>query len=469
MANIAFKTYVQALTNKATPTGADSMVIIDSADSNNDKETTMTGIYNYFKSLYDSVYQAVLVSGTNIKTVNGSSLLGSGDVSISTTVSDGDKGDITVSSSGSVWEIDAGVVGVTELSASGSPSSATFLRGDNTWAAPAGGGDVSKVGTPVNNQIGVWTGDGTIEGDAELTFDTSTNTLNIAPVSLDGIVGTHSVKSDASSGLLIEANNGTDVSLLGVGNTANVTHYGVHQFPTGGVQIGSSVPFADSAGTLTLQNVDALDATTEATIEAAIDTLANLTSIQGRTVTLADAGADAILGWDDSASAYQNLSAADARAALGLATSDSPEFTSLNVGNSSDTTLSRAGAGDLAVEGVSVLTTSNTKTVTGKRVQPRTASSTTASTLTPDLSSANVYYRTTQTATLTIEAPIGTPVIGETIMIYVDSAGAQTLTINSTYKAFGAAFPATTTAGKTFMMSAQYNGTDWKTLWANAV
>lgn len=110
-----------------------------------------------------------------------------------------------------------------------------------------------------------------------------------------------------------------------------------------------------------------------------------------------------------------------------------------------------------------------TDTLTNKRPQPRTASSTTASTLTPDLSSANVYYRTTQTATLTINAPTGTPVIGETIAIYVDSAGAQTLTIDSTYKVFGAAFPAATTAGKTFMMTSQYNGTDWKTLWANAV
>ncbi len=117
----------------------------------------------------------------------------------------------------------------------------------------------------------------------------------------------------------------------------------------------------------------------------------------------------------------------------------------------------------------SALTTNGTQTVTNKRIQPRTASSTTSSNLSPDLSTANVYYRTTQTATLTIDAPIGTPVIGETIIMYVDSAGAQTLTINSTYKAFGAAFPATSTAGKTFMMSAQFNGTDWKTLWANAV
>jgi hypothetical protein len=47
------------------------------------------------------------------------------------------------------------------------------LSADRTWTV----GDVTKVGTPVNNQIGVWTGDGTIEGDASLTFDTATDTL----------------------------------------------------------------------------------------------------------------------------------------------------------------------------------------------------------------------------------------------------------------------------------------------------
>ena len=46
-----------------------------------------------------------------------------------------------------------------------------------------------------------------------------------------------------------------------------------------GLTVGSSVPFSDSSGTLTLQNVDAIDATTEATLEAAIDTLSNLVSV----------------------------------------------------------------------------------------------------------------------------------------------------------------------------------------------
>lgn len=59
--------------------------------------------------------QDTLVSATNIKTVNGTSLLGTGDVSIGGTLADGDYGDITVSSSGTVLNLDAGVVGTTEL------------------------------------------------------------------------------------------------------------------------------------------------------------------------------------------------------------------------------------------------------------------------------------------------------------------------------------------------------------------
>lgn len=76
-----------------------------------------------------------------MKTINGSSILGTGNLSVSGSgVADGDYGDITVSSSGTVWNIDAATVGVTELSATGTADNTTFLRGDNTWAAPAGGG-----------------------------------------------------------------------------------------------------------------------------------------------------------------------------------------------------------------------------------------------------------------------------------------------------------------------------------------
>lgn len=79
------------------------------------------------------------MSYTELKTINGDSIKGSGNLVVTGGgVSDGDYGDITVSSSGTVWNIDAATVGVTELSATGTPDNTTFLRGDNTWATPNG-------------------------------------------------------------------------------------------------------------------------------------------------------------------------------------------------------------------------------------------------------------------------------------------------------------------------------------------
>jgi len=51
-------------------------------------------------------------------------------------------------------------------------------------------GDASKVGTPVDNQIGVWTGDGTIEGTTGLTYDGS----NFQLTGDIGITGTRITK-----------------------------------------------------------------------------------------------------------------------------------------------------------------------------------------------------------------------------------------------------------------------------------
>jgi hypothetical protein len=49
-----------------------------------------------------------------------------------------------------------------------------------SWAAVGGGGggDVTKVGTPLDNQVPVWTGDGTIEGSTNFTYDGSSLIVN---------------------------------------------------------------------------------------------------------------------------------------------------------------------------------------------------------------------------------------------------------------------------------------------------
>ena len=52
-------------------------------------------------------------------------------------------------------------------------------------------------------------------------------------------------------------------------------------------------------------------------------------------------------------------SGATARTSLGLGTGDSPEFTAVNIGNATDTTITRSSAGVIAVEGSNVLMASN--------------------------------------------------------------------------------------------------------------
>ena len=110
------------------------------------------------------------MSYTPLKTINGQSIKGTGDLTVTGSgVSDGDYGDITVSGSGTVWNIDAATVGVTELSATGTPDNTTFLRGDNTWATPTAT-DPAGWTTIVKSANQDVTNNSTLQDDTELQF-----------------------------------------------------------------------------------------------------------------------------------------------------------------------------------------------------------------------------------------------------------------------------------------------------------
>ena len=66
---------------------------------------------------------------------------------------------------GVVWNVDCTGSGIT-CSKSGASGTINVTGGGG-----GGSGDVTKVGTPVDNEVGVWTGDGTLEGDTNYTWD----------------------------------------------------------------------------------------------------------------------------------------------------------------------------------------------------------------------------------------------------------------------------------------------------------
>lgn len=92
-----------------------------------------------------------------------------------------------------------------------------------------------------------------------------------------------------------------------------------------------------------------------------------------------------------------------------------------------------------------------------------TDSTTSASSLTPDIVSFGTFARSSQAVTLTVNAPTGTPQDGQTIRFRLkDNGTSRTLIWNSVYRPVGIILPSATTAGKTTYLTAIYNTADSK-------
>jgi hypothetical protein len=91
------------------------------------------------------------------------------------------------------------------------------------------------------------------------------------------------------------------------------------------------------------------------TLISALD--ANLATFSVPASTTISAAGAALI--DDAAASNQCTT-------LGLGTGDSPQFTAVNIGAATDTTVARVSAGKISVEGVNVVTISSTDTLTNK-------------------------------------------------------------------------------------------------------
>lgn len=150
----------------------------------------------------------------------------------------------------------------------------TMVAGLPAWAAPSGGGDVTKVGTPVDNQIGVWTGDGTIEGTTGLTYNGSN-------LQLTGDIGSTGTRITKGWFTDLQVTNPIAGSITGnaatVTTNANLTG---HITSTGNAavlgsftvgQLSTAISDADISGTNTGDQSISVTGTTTATIDLSGD------------------------------------------------------------------------------------------------------------------------------------------------------------------------------------------------------
>ncbi len=112
-----------------------------------------------------------------------------------------------------------------------------------------------------------------------------------------------------------------------------------------------------------------------------------------------------------------------------------------------------------------VVGTTDTQTLTNKRVTQRVvASGTTTGTITPTGDTADVFNMLGLTGTVTIAAPSGTPTDGQKLILRIrDNGTARTLNWTTSaggFRSIGISYPTTTTANKLIYVGCIYNSTD---------
>jgi len=153
-------------------------------------------------------------------------------------------------------------------------------------------------------------------------------------------------------------------------------------------------------------------------------------------------------------------------AGLVASTSTAIGVGSIELGHATDTTITRTGAGEIAVESVAIPTISSTSTLTNKRITKRVVTTTDDATAVIDVDVTDV-YELSAVANATTFSTTGTPTDGQTMIIRFKDAGvAKGLTWDAIFVAIGATAPTTTVAGKWHYVMCQYNtaATKWHIL-----
>ncbi len=289
------------------------------------------------------------------------------------------------------------------------------------WQNESGGGSIDGSGTA--NELTYWVDSNTIGSLATATYP-----------SLSEIAHLKGVSSAIQTQINAKA------------NTASPTFTGTVSVPATNFTVGASLPFSDSAGTLTLQNIDALDATTEATIEAAIDTLANLNSIQGHTFTLTGAfirSGSHSLTLTTTATSNVTLPTTGTLATLaGTETLTNKTLTTPTISS-----ILNSGTITLPTGTRTLVARDTTDTLTNKRITKRVTTETSSATPTINTNNSDMHRITALATAITSFTTnlSGTPTDGQTLWISItDNGTARAITWGASFEASTVALPTTT-------------------------
>jgi hypothetical protein len=252
------------------------------------------------------------------------------------------------------------------------------------------------------------------------------------------------LNAESHSPVTVTDSTEIDFTLTGQEITASLKSGSINETKLD-TSVNASLDLADSA----LQNI----------VEDTTPQLGGQLDVNGQ--ALGD-GTLELLKFEETASAVNEITIKNA------ATGNAPELKATGDDSNIDLNLVPKGTGGVKVGGVEIPSISSTSTLTNKRITQRVSATTSVASITPDISSYDVYELTAQNDNFTLNLP-SVDEVGQTIVVRILTSSAKTLTIDAGYKAENT-LPTALASGKRYeFIINQFNTGGSKEYWITGI